>query len=437
MDLPGRAPAKLNPRVDFRIEEFRKLVFQRGMDLKWEQAQLCPCRRPAQTYVGTALGQAGALGVKGESTEPRVDCTVCEGSGYFWHSPQVVKGLITRANSTPEGYNSWGEQARAHVYITLLPEHMPSFLDRFTLVNSVLMFRESRVRTASAVEALRYPIVTRSLDLTAGPTDVNVLHIQKADANGVTTAAGALTQGADFAVTTDGKIDWTLGVAAGTAPVTDARYSVSYYASPRYLVTDHPHCFRDTFTQEKRVSPEFKPLPVQCSAALARMYEFGLGPSGIGSEGQFDVRRWLLTRVSKTARNKIEHGANGPYRNVPFRRTTAQIRQLGGRTAIEDAKALGRTKVVAGPDGKASWNGPSLARGYTSIVNNVNTNLPHRTDRLHGLRRLAARGGKSSRYLNFRRASWAGQPWMHRGVRARRIGDRVRREIPRIWELVA
>ena len=173
------------------------------------------------------------------------------------------------------------------------------------------------------------------------------------------------------------------------------------------------------------------------AAMMARMYEFGLGPSGIGSEGQFDVRRWLLTRQSSTARNQIEHGANGPYRNVPFRRTTAQIRQLGGTSALEDAKALGRTKVVAGPGGRASWNGPSLARGYTSIVNNVNTNLPHRTDRLHGLRRLAARGGKSSRYLNFRRASWAGQPWMHRGIKARRIGDRVRREIPRLWRMVS
>lgn len=267
MDFPGRAPAKLNPRVDYRVEEFRKLVYQRGMDVKWEQAQLCPCRRPVQDYVGSALGSAGSLGVKGESTEPRVDCPVCEGDGYFWHSPQTVKALITRASSTPEGYNSWGEQARAHVYITLMPEHLPSFLDRFTLVNSVLTFRESRVRTAATVEALRYPIVTRALDLAAGATDVNVLHLQAADASGLTSPAGALTQGVDFDVT-DGKIDWTLGVAAGTAPPEGARYSVSYYASPRYLVTDHPNAMRDTFTQEKRLTPEFKALPIQCSAAL-------------------------------------------------------------------------------------------------------------------------------------------------------------------------
>ena len=267
MDLPGRAPNKLIPRVDFKPEEFRKLVFQRGMDVKWEQAQLCPCRRPVQAYVGSALGSAGSLGVQGESTEPRPECVMCEGDGYFWHSPQTIKALITRASSTPEGYNAWGEQARAHIYITLMPEHLPSFLDRFTLVNSVLMFRESRVRTTATLEALRYPIVTRSLDLSTGPTNVDVLHLQAADATGLTTPSGTLTKGVDFDVTA-GKIDWTLGVAAGTAPPEGARYSVSYYASPRYVVTDHPNAYRDTFTQVKRVTPAFAPLPVQCSAAL-------------------------------------------------------------------------------------------------------------------------------------------------------------------------
>lgn len=268
MQLPSRSPDKITPRVDFRPEDFRKLVFQRGMDLKWEQAQLCPCRRPVQDYVGSRFGDAGGtLGVKGESSEPRADCELCGGDGYFWHSPQTVKALVTRASSTPEAYNAWGEQARSHIFITLLPEHLPSFLDRFTMINSVLTFRESRLRKTGTLEALRYPIVTRSLDLSTGPTNVNVLHLQAADANGLTTASGTLVQGTDFEVT-DGKIDWTLGIAAGTAPPEGARYSVSYYASPRYLVTDHPHVARDTFQQVKTTSPTFTPLPIQCSAAL-------------------------------------------------------------------------------------------------------------------------------------------------------------------------
>ena len=168
------------------------------------------------------------------------------------------------------------------------------------------------------------------------------------------------------------------------------------------------------------------------SAMFARMYEFGLGPAGIGSEGQFDVRRWLLTRQSSTARGVIKHGANGPYRNVPFGRSTARIKELGGNKALQAARALAPTRVSEG-----SWQGPSLRAGFTAIVNNPNTKLPHRTDRLQGLRKLQGRSGQTSRYMNFRRASWVGQPWMHRGIKARRIGDRVRREIPRLWRMVS
>jgi hypothetical protein len=153
------------------------------------------------------------------------------------------------------------------VFLTLLPEHVPTFLDRYTMADSVITFRESRLRTASAVEALRYPIVTRSLDLAAGQTAVNVLHLQAANSSGVASSGLTKVQGTDFAVT-DGKIDWTLGVAAGTAPVEGDRYSVAYYASPRYVVTDHPHAYRDTFGQVKVISPTFTPLPVQCSAVL-------------------------------------------------------------------------------------------------------------------------------------------------------------------------
>ena len=168
------------------------------------------------------------------------------------------------------------------------------------------------------------------------------------------------------------------------------------------------------------------------SAMFARMYEFGLGPSGIGSDGPFDVRRWLLTRTTSTARGKIKHGRNGPYRDVPFRRMTKTIQKLGGRTALEAARGLAATRVSGG-----SWQGPALAHGYTAIVNNPNTKIPHKTDRLQGLRKLVGRGGQTSRYMNFRRASWAGNPWLHRGIKARRIGDRVRREIPRLWRMVS
>lgn len=267
MQLPSRAPLKISPRPDFRPEDFRKLIFHRGMDCTWEQAQECPCRRKVSELSGSRFGTTPS-GVVGETTEPRQDCPLCEGDGYFYHSSQSVKALVTRASSTPELFTVFGEMARGTSYFTLLPEHIPQPFDRFTLVNSVLTFRETRIKTAATVEALRYPIVTRSLDLSTGLTSVGVLQLQLADSTGQTSLALARTAGVDFAIDSQGRIDWSLGVSAGTAPATGDRYAISYYASPRYVVLDNPHTHRDTFIKVKSPTIDFAPLPVQCMAQL-------------------------------------------------------------------------------------------------------------------------------------------------------------------------
>lgn len=165
------------------------------------------------------------------------------------------------------------------------------------------------------------------------------------------------------------------------------------------------------------------------SATLARMLEFGLGPGGIGSSGPYDVRRFLLR---PSARSAPKMGSTGPYRNVPFKHTTAKIKNMGGNAALQAAAALGPTRVRGG-----SWNGPKLAEGYTQRIANVNTGLRHRTDRLAGLRRMVGTRGRTTRYITFRRASWAGQPWMHRGITAREIGEQVARRVPELWRRIS
>jgi len=266
MDFPSRPPSKITPRPDFRPEDFRKLMFHRGMDIVWEQAQECPCRRRAQDVAGARFSATHlASDNPGATTEARPDCDICKGGGYFHHSAQDIKGLVTRASATPEAYSAWGAYARGMSYFTLLPEHLPSLFDRVTLKNSVMMFRESRTRTSSNIEKLRYPIVTRQLDLDTGLQSVNVLHLQSSETDGLTTTANTLTQGTDFAVTANGELDFSIG---GTPPAEGTRYSVSYHASPRYTIVDHPHTYRDTFVQIKAPSIAFSPMPVQCIGKL-------------------------------------------------------------------------------------------------------------------------------------------------------------------------
>lgn len=265
MLFPSRPPDKINPRPDFRPEEFRKLMFHRGMDMLWEQAQECPCRRRSSDFAGQRFGGGIGPDPGSTTTEARPDCPLCEGEGYFHHSPQVIKGLVTRASSTPEAYAAWGEYARGMIYLTFLPEHLPGLFDRFTMQNSAMVFRESKLRTSDGVEKLRYPIVSRQLDLDTGLASVDVLQLQSSSTQGVTGAGDALVKGVDFDVTENGELDFTIG---GNPPEEGTRYSVSYYAMPRYVVVDHPHTHRDTFVKVKAPQIQFAPMPVQCMARL-------------------------------------------------------------------------------------------------------------------------------------------------------------------------
>ncbi len=77
-----------------------------------------------------------------------------------------------------------------------------------------------------------------------------------------------LVVGVDFAVTSDGKVDWALGIAAGTAPTEGEYYSMTYFAHPRYIVANHPHVIRDTRTKKKSPTESLTHLPVKADCLL-------------------------------------------------------------------------------------------------------------------------------------------------------------------------
>jgi len=266
MDFPPRIPAKLVPRSDMAPEELRRVINQRGLRTAWEQAADCPCVRLSQG-VNSGFGYA-TLATDKTTAEARPDCEVCKGLGYFWHSSQNILAQISSAFTQPQAFASWGEYAKSMVSITTLPEHIPGLFDRFTLRDSVLVFRESRRRSAATVEALRFPIVSRSLDLATGPKTVDVLYAHRTDTAGIALLTDILTPDTDFVVDGAGKIDWTLGDANGKAPLEGAYFAMSYYARPRYVVVDYPHSFRDTWIKNKAPTPTYAPLPVQVVAQL-------------------------------------------------------------------------------------------------------------------------------------------------------------------------
>jgi hypothetical protein len=192
----------------------------------------------------------------------------------LYHSPHEIRAIFTSAKDKPDLLATYGEMSRGMASFSLLPEHLPSVRDRFTLLDSVMVYRETRTRTLddsgspATVEGLRYPIASRTLDLAAGETTRSVLHCYKTNAAGIALAGGELVEGTDFVVDGDGKVNWSLGISLGTSPAVGARYSLSYYCAPRYVSVDIPHTIRDTWTKTKAAVPGFVALLSQTTAMI-------------------------------------------------------------------------------------------------------------------------------------------------------------------------
>lgn len=262
-DLSVPSPVKLSPRPDFNLPKLRQDLYIRGQDVLWEQAAVCPCHRIQADNLGLDLDFTSS------TSQRRPDCPNCKGSGYYYHDPITIRALVLGYMGNPELFSRYGgEMLNGHVMVTVQPEHLPAFLDRYTAVHMVSVYREVRTRAAT-VETLRYPIVTRDLELVAGSTSVNVLACHKADATGLAQTTGALTVGTDFDVTLAGGIDWTKGdTVTHKAPAVGERYSIAYYMHPRFVVADHPHIARDTHNRTKTPTETPQALMVQVMARL-------------------------------------------------------------------------------------------------------------------------------------------------------------------------
>jgi len=255
--LPSRFPAKLKPRIDFSPNNLRIFIGTNGLALRWEQAAECPCRRDVADYGG------GFTGSTQDVSQPRSDCPTCQGRGYRYHSAQEIKANITSAAQHPDRFAQYGEMASGMISVTTLPEHRLNLGDRITPLQSVQRFRETHLYDdAIPVSQTRYPIKVRELDVIPAPLNVGVLDLYVTNAAGVAEVGGEKVEGVDYTITAEGKIQWI------NAPEVGASWSVSYYATPRYIVKDIPHPFRDTMIKTKALSPIFASLPINATCVL-------------------------------------------------------------------------------------------------------------------------------------------------------------------------
>lgn len=177
------------------------------------------------------------------------------------------------------------------------------------------------------------------------------------------------------------------------------------------------------------------------SGLFPNMLEQGMGPNGVGSQGIYDLRKFLLQASTRN----IHSGKNGLYLNVPFHHSMASIARKGGDLDVKSARALRPSTSMMGPGGTrlVSQGGRMVnpkapnQRPNDILVDGVifpaHATGPHnsmvRNETQYQITTRAQSG-----YMTWRRVSAGGKPWMTQGIAARNIAPQVVSLIPRMLE---
>lgn len=249
---PLKIPATARPDPN----EYLLFLKAYGLRVGWEQATPCPCGESAETVEG------------------RFDCPICGGTGQDYLASQEVTAVVTAVGLRDAPYELLGHFGFGLVHVAVAPEQAPGFGDRYTLLDGVAVLTDL-VERAATKDRLRWPIAQVGLYLSVAgvPTQVSasVIKLRRQDADG--NGGPVLELGTDFTVDAQGRIDWTLGDVAHTAPAVGQRYAVRYFGHPRYVVLERPHLIRDSVSGRLAGNRKQQPagpvsLPVM---ALARL----------------------------------------------------------------------------------------------------------------------------------------------------------------------
>lgn len=228
-------------RADFRVDEFKKLLQQKGYFFRWRKAILCPC-------------------LNRETVQTNPDCQTCDASGYFYLEPLQVQGVMTNLEKKKNIYRNLGEWLEGSAMLTIPPEYRPGFRDSFEMLHSVMTFNELifkgnrrgiRSDLSDGFDVGRYRIV-------------RVLHMMYY----VKGRPVLLEQGVHFEITNKGWIHW---LPPADAIPDGTVISLNYEFHPVWVVITHSHVIRDTLTKFKQPSDTVQALPLQVGVKLDYM----------------------------------------------------------------------------------------------------------------------------------------------------------------------
>lgn len=216
-------------RVDFDRDAFTAALADKGYDVIWERALFCPNRVPATSHGGIA------------PKEHRVDCQICDGSGYIYYAPTSTRMLMTSMGLS-QGFYAYGRWDSGSQMVTTLPEIRIHPFDRLTLQNGVARYQEIvRRQPDTNIDTLKY-----------APLCVdNISWVNR---------VGTMTTYSEVSYTV---VNNTIVWSSISRPDNNDYYVISYSYRPRYIVMELMHQHR-----ESTVDGVHYEFPVQAMAKL-------------------------------------------------------------------------------------------------------------------------------------------------------------------------
>jgi hypothetical protein len=225
----GWDPQLTDGTVDFDRDAFTRFIADKGYDVTWEKAVLCP-NTPGN---GLAPG------------DHAINCTVCDhGLGFIYIDPIETK-MLMQGFKLNQSFYAFGRWDAGNQLVTAEPEFRIGPWDRLTLGNGVGRFTQRITRqSGTTLDKLKY-------------SPLCVVYVGWVDRSG---ALVTFTADEEFQVSADGgSLEWI----SDAQPDAGARYSILYDYRPRYVVQDLVHHHRDSTI--KGVHYQF---PVQAVAKL-------------------------------------------------------------------------------------------------------------------------------------------------------------------------
>jgi hypothetical protein len=213
--------------VDFDRDAFTRFIADKGYEVLWEKAVLCP-----NLPIGNLAPRDHAI-----------NCKVCDnGLGFIYVDP-ICTPMLMQGIRLNQSFYAYGRWDMGNMMVTAEPEFNINYWDRLTIQNGLSRFTERLVRESG----------TTSDKCKYSPLCIDYI--------GWVNRSGALTKFSSdsYSISADGtSIIWT-----SDQPDAGCWYSVSYSFRPRYVVLDLVHHHRDS-----TIKGQHYQFPVQAVAKM-------------------------------------------------------------------------------------------------------------------------------------------------------------------------